>query len=374
MVDIDRKIELLRQRVTSLQLSERTLADAEEIVRTSGMSAKMVDTLRREWLNDMVSHPNPSEFRLAAADPNLHFLNWLKSRIRHRYHVPRRTVAAVSERYGADAAAKLSIVIWPQEIAWAQRLRIDSNPYTSTKAALFLRESEANSAKVFPALSDIYSDAVTMTGYLDSDAQDLSPDEIRFMGELPDFAPLFLRYASRAYADTMKNMTRDQVERLAARAAAEENVDRSRLSAAKIANSNQRAPLRRSVPMIRSAAAAGLDANGMYLLETAFNRLLAAGEIEIDPGMRTADASFIRLLNDKTQRSRLIGMEPLPPTSERMDGLDIARLTRSFCDFLPSSLKCRPEDFERWQASVVEGSRPLPHDARSDLMFFLLGA
>ncbi|MDW9481237.1 hypothetical protein GOB57_21570 [Sinorhizobium meliloti] len=377
MVDINRKMDMLRQRVASLSVKQETIEAAERIVKANRMVARNVDPLRKEWLNDMITHPNAGEFRLAAADPDAHFLKWIDLRSRHPYHVTRRTVAAVGEKYGTDTATKLSIVVWPQEIAWAQRMRLDTNPFTATKSALFLRETVGNPSKTFSALADMYSDAIMRVGYLDSPVQDLSAMEIRFGSDLPEFAPLFQRYAARAYAEALKDMTREQVEKLAHRAAAEENEERRLVAAGGIARGAVRSPMRRSVSTIRTAIAFKLDANSTYLLETAFIRKVEAGEVDIDPGQRTADAGFLRLIADQEQRSVVLDMEPLPSPAEYMDAWEIANLNGTFLDQLPPSYKplgCTRAQLENWQEAVVVGRRPCPYDAVSDLGFFLLGA
>jgi hypothetical protein len=378
MVSIDRKVDLLRQQVALLALKPETMKAAESIVKANRMVSKVVDPLRKEWLNDMVTHPNDGEFRLAASDPDGHFLKWIDLRSKRPYHVTRRTVLAVAEKYKeTNIATKLSIVIWPQEIAWAQRMRLDANPFTATKAALFLRETLGNPSKTFVAIADIYSEAVKHAGYSDSPVQDLSADEIRFASELPEFAPLFQRYAARAYADTLKNMTRDQVEKLAQRAAAEENEDRRLFAAEGIARGAQRSPMRRSVSTIRSAIAFRLDSNTTYLLEKAFIRKVEAGEVDIEPGQRTADGGFLRLLADPAQRDAVLSLESVPSAAEFMNTWEIARLNASYIDQLPPSYKalaCTKAQLENWQEAVVMGMRPCPYDAVSDLGFFLLGA
>jgi hypothetical protein len=377
MEDIDRKMDMLRERVASLAVKPETIEAAERIAKANRMVAKIVDPLRKEWLNDMITHPNAGEFRLAATNPDAHFLKWIEMRSRHPYHVTRRTVAAVGDKYGTDIATKLSIVVWPQEIAWAQRMRLDQNPFTATKSALFLRETVGNPSKTFAAIADMYSDAIMRIGYLDNPVQDLSAMEIRFGKEIPEFAPLFQRYAARAYAETLKDMNRDQVEKLAQRAAAEENEERRLVTAGGIARGAARSPMRRSVSTIRTALSFKLDANSTYLLETAFIRKVEAGEVEIDPGQRTADAGFLRLIADKEQRTVVLNMEPLPSPAEYMDTWEIAHLNGTFLDQLPPSYKplsCSKAQLESWQEAVVMGKRPCPYDAVSDLGFFLLGA
>ena len=107
-IDIERKMKLLKARVSALVLKPETIGLAETIVKNQRMVSKVLEPLRKEWLNDMLSNPNPGEFRLAASDPDAHFLRWIEARSQHRYHVTRRTVAAVGEKYGSETASKLS--------------------------------------------------------------------------------------------------------------------------------------------------------------------------------------------------------------------------------------------------------------------------
>jgi hypothetical protein len=377
MVDINRKMELLRGRVASLSIAADTIAQAETVLKANRLVAKLAEPLRKEWLNDMLTHPNAGEFRLAASDPDAHFLKWLDARAKRPYHVTRRTVISVGERYNPEVASKLSIVIWPQEIAWAQRMRLDPNPFTATKAALFLRETVGNPSKTFLALADIYSEAIMRVGYMESPVQELSAWEIRFTPELPEFAPLFQRYAARAYSDTLKSMTREQVEKLATRAAIEENEERRLVLAGDVARGAAKSPMRRNVSTIRTAVMFKLDANRTYLAETAFVRMVEAGEVDIDPGSRSADAAFTRFMADVPRRDAAIALEPLPSPTDFMDIWEIAHLDHDFVGKLPPSYKplgCTGVHLERWQEAIVEGRRPCPYDAVSDLGFFLLGA
>lgn len=376
MVDIDKRIELLRKRLAKLEFGEAradVVARADEILKANGMIPKMVEPLRKEWVNDLMT--DTQSYKAAVGDPAAHFLRWLSDRSRDRYRVNRRSIDAAVEKFGAAIANKLHIIVWPQEIAWCQRMRLDRNPYTATKAALFLRETEGNPSKTFAALADMYSDAAARGGYIDSPAQDFSPDEIRFASELPDFAPLFQRYASRAYAEALEKMSRDQVEKYAARAALEETADRRRVTAVGIAAKTRRSPMRHQLSMIRSAMSQGLTSNRMFLLEQGFLSQVADGKIEMEPGMRTADAGFLRMLMNATERKRILDMQPLPDPADHPDQWEIVNLNGEFLDRLPASFKAlgaTRKTLEKWQEAIVEGAREIPYDAESDFAFFVL--
>jgi hypothetical protein len=172
-------------------------------------------------------------------------------------------------------------------------------------------------------------------------------------------------------------MTRDQVEKLATRAAAEENEDRRYVLAGTIARNTERSPMRRNVSNIRMAITFGVSSNDFYLLETAFLRKINAGDIELDPGSRSADSSFIRMLASVDERKALLDVEPFPNRKDYMDIWEIAHLEQNFLSSLPTPYKalgCTPQMFEKWQEAIVEGSRTCPFDVISDIAFYALGA
>lgn len=377
MVDVDRRLELVRSRLSQLHLPDEALGRAAEVVREARLPETMVEVLRKEWLNDMVLHPDAGEFRLAASDPSGHFVKWLRARAAHPYHVSWRTVDQVAERYGAENASKLHIVVWPQEIAWAQRTRLDANPFAATKAALFLREAAALPSKLFRVVADLYSDAVTTSGYMDHEAHGLSADEIRFSDSPPEFSPLFLRHAAREYDERLRAMTREQVDRLAARAREDESADRRAAASRRAIRHLERAPFRHSVPMIRSAITFSISPNEAFQIERAFVRMLESGDVGVEPGDRTADGEFLRLIADRSRRKRALSMQPLPAPEARPDALDIARLDAGFLSSLPASFAALDASVARlqdWKTAVIEGGRTVPFDPISDFGFFLLGA
>jgi hypothetical protein len=376
MTDIATKLDLLRKRVQKFDLDPSVMLQATSIVERNGMIAKMAETLRKEWLNDLIANSNSESYRLALSGPGAHFLKWVDARSRDKYRVSPRAFATATDKIGPTVAAKLRIVVWPQEIAWAQRMRLDENPYSATKAALFLREAEANPSKTFLNLVDVYSEAVKKLGYLDSAVQEMSADEIRFARDLPEFAPLFQRYAARAYADALQNPPREKIVKLAQRAAIDETTERRIIAARQIAQNTERFPMRRSMSLVRTAIHHKLTPNQMFLLENAFLVEVEAGREEIEPGMRTADTAFMMAIGDAERRQALLDMAIAPASSDK-DGLDILNFTKDFFTLLPASFKPLAPNTAtllKWQTEIVEGRREFPYDVVSDFGFFMLGA
>lgn len=380
MVSTDALTSLLRRRAAALALSPDDFARAEEAVRNAGMRLPgATETLRKEWLNDLVASKDGAEFRAAARDPGGHFLRWVSDRAKDRFRVSWRAVEAVSQRIGQEAAARFAVVVWPQEIAWAQRTRLSDNPMSATKAAMFLREAEGNPSKVFTGLSDIYADQALKASYSESPVHESSPDEIRFADDIQDFSPLFLRYAARAYAEILHTMPREKIEALGARAAREEEADRRRIRSASAALRARRFPMRRILTVIASATSMGLSPNEVYLLEDAFLSALDAGEIGTEPGNSVPHAEFIACISDPEARALLGASVPCPEPVPSETLWEVANLDLRWIETHPASwgerwsLPARRAAFLAWQEEVVNEARETPLDPMSDFGFFLMG-
>lgn len=378
MIDTETQKRLLRKRVEALSFPDSLLVEASEIIRNSGMKvADAVTNLRKEWLNDLVATTDSIEFKRAVSNPGAHFLAFVGERAKKPYHVTYRAVEAVARRFGSDLASRFTHIVWPQEIAWAQRLRLDVNPNTATRAAMFLRETEGNPAKIFSKIADLYSDAVAKIGYTENPAHELSVVEIRFDDIVPEFNPLFLKYASRHYSEILQNMSRDKVEILAARAAKDERQDRSLITARKVVETTRRFPMRRLPNVISLAKSIELTSNELYQIEKSFLVKMERGEIELEQGLNSPHIAFVSTMLDENSRNELLSISHLPDVNFSNIQWEVANISgrRWVKDLPPAYSKwtdIAQNEVEKWQLAIVEERRPVPFDLISDFGFWLM--
>lgn len=374
-MDAKRKVALIQKRSAALNFSDRVFNDAERIVQKAGLTLPgIVEELWKEWFNDMVGTRNGSEYRKAARDPGGHFLEWLRVRATRRFHITWRAIDKLSRAYSPEVAAHFTSIIWPQEIAWAQRMRTFSNPHVATRAALFLRETEGKPAKTFEALSEIYADTVRTIVDIDSPAADLTPAEIRYGEDLPDHTPLFLRYAAKAYKERLDPMDREKLELLADRASRDELSDRALGIAKKMAAAARLNPMRQSPSVISAAISLGIGPNELYLAETAFLDRLERGEVTIEPGLRSPQLAFINQISDKKSRKVLVSASIAPEIDPPVDKWEIANLDKRWVADLPTGFAvfgALRAKLEIWKSAIVDGQRNIPYDRVSDFGFFI---
>jgi hypothetical protein len=377
-MDPKQKTSLISRRVSALGFSDRVFRDAERIVERAGFTLPgIVQELWKEWLNDLVATSVSSEYRKAARDPGGNFLEWLKARVTRRFHVTWRALDKISRSYGPEIATQFASIIWPQEIAWAQRMRTFDNPHVATRAALFLRETEGKPAKTFSALCDIYAETVRNVIDLDNPVRDMKPEEIRFAEELPDYTPLFLQYAGRAYKDVLERMDGDKLRLLAERAKKDELNDRTADLARQMAASTRVNPMRHSTSIISAAINLGIGPNELYLAETAFLDRLERGDVAVERGTRTPQTSFIAAISDKKSRKALVSSSIAPEIDPAGDIWDIAQLDRRWLDTLPKgylAFSGLRQKLDEWKLAIVEHRRNIPYDRVSDFGFFIAGA
>lgn len=378
MIDTETQKKLLRKRVEALQFDEGVFIEADKIIQASGM--KLTDAskiLWREWLNDLVATTHTAEFRRASGNPKEHFLSWVAERAKKPFHVTYRAIDAVERRFGSDLASRYAHIVWPQEIAWAQRLRLSENPNIATRAAMFLREIEGNPARLFSKIADLYADAIAKVGYTDSPAHELSPNEIRFNQVVPEFNPLFLKYASRQYTALLNNMTRERIELLGSRAAKDEKQDRSIIMARKVVTTTKRFPMRRLPNVISLAKSLGLNSNQLFQLETSFLNKMEAGEIELEQGLNSPHIAFVTALTNDKDREELLALAPALNIDQVSCLWEVAHLDgRRWVNDLPESFSkwadISRQEVEKWQLAIVEERREAPIDLISDFAFWLL--
>jgi hypothetical protein len=377
-MDAKQKTSLISRRVSALAFSERVFRDAERIAEKAGLTLPgIVQELWKEWLNDLVATNISAEYRKAVRDPGGHFLDWLKARSTRRFHVTWRALDKLSRSYGPEIATQFASIIWPQELAWAQRMRLFDNPHVATRAALFLRETEGKPAKTFAALCDIYAETVRNVIEIDSPARELTPEEIRFSETLPDYTPLFLQYAGRAYKDVLDRMDIDKLRILADRARKDENADRTADIARHMASATRMNPMRHSTSVISAAISLGIGPNELFLAETAFIDRLERGDVAVEKGTRTPQTSFITAISDKKNRKALVSSSIAPEIDPAGDIWEVARLDRRWLDTLPGGYAVFPglrQKLEEWKLAVVESRRNIPYDKVSDFGFFISGA
>jgi len=380
MVSVEAKTRILKRRVEALQLPEGTMKEVEQILQAEGMKLPgAAEALRVEWLNDMVAHESAAEFGHAARNPRQHFVEWARVRAKRRYHVSYRSVGVVERRLGSSVATQIAMMVWPQEIAWAQRMRLDRNPLVATKAALFLREAEGQPGKVFEKIADAYSNACLKPDYADHPAHSMSASEIRFSSFVPEFTPLFLRYAARAYADRLHGMTRETLAKLAAVASRDEQEDRDTEAGRQSARIAQLSPMRRMLPVISAAHSARMSPNELCQLEKVFVTLLERGSIKVEAGTGSPHATFMSVIADPARRNGMLLASPARGAGEDPDSLAWEVVNLKAGAWLPTL----PESFARmatrlapameaWQIEIAEERREAPLDAVSDFGFFLV--
>lgn len=369
--------DIIRARAAALSVSPQIVAQVGETAREAGFpDAAAADRLRKEWLNDLVADLSDEHFRPAAKDPDSHFLEWARQRVREPFHVTYRAVDRVSRLYGSEAGLQLVTVTWPREIASAQRLRKDENQRVAVLAALFLRGALQEPGEMFRKLADTWAAATAESPSLASSGDERSPQEIRLSPDPLPWTPLFLRIADKTYGNAVTDMSRSKLEALAERAARDEDRDLAKIAAARSAAHARRSPLSRMPGVISRAAALGMESNVLLDAERDFLARLELGEIPLLPGTALPYREFIGFLEAGSLRCAA------PATKEdeaarrgRVDLLVRSR-AKGWIDSLPREFgdfgARRKDRFEQWHLQVAEGVRPAPVDPVVDYGHFLI--
>lgn len=373
MITDIQKAESLKRRLLPLILSDEAMAVIAGDVKRN---PRQVKTLYQEWITDVASYEQ-KEYTPAARDPESHFRRWLDIRMQNPYHISDAILKLVRRRYNIDFTTKFYMIIWWQEIAWAQRHRLSDNAFTASKAGFFLAKAESDPKEVFQRMADLYADAAMTAEYRNSPLQELSPEEIRHTDGFPDFTPLFLQYTNKFLMNKLSTLSQEQIIQTAQAAARKERAERLKTMTERAIINAERFPMCRDLSVIRIALNQGLKSNDLFLVEKVFLDRLRDGSMTVSPGSITPQTSFVTMLADKAVLRTAL-KEAHAHYGHLFQGPDIyfiVGLQRSFINELPESygyINNLMHKLGSWQTALFEETRPMPYDPQCDFGFFLL--
>lgn len=368
------KAKALSNRIRPITLS---IDVQHEIAADQKIQRKRVERYYQEWLFEMADSARNDDYFLATRNPQEQFSRWVAARILDPFFVSKGIRDILYQRYQVDVANKIFMIIWPQEIAWAQRFRLDSNAYTATKAALFLSQAQDDTKSVFLSIADLHAEAFMTMDYNRSHFQEMSPEEIRNSPELADFTPLFLMHANRNYVEKLSKLTATDFEKYASVAAQLEKNERQGVMRLRLVAHARKFPLRRTLPVLATARTHNISPNELYLLEEYFLHQVEKKEIEVIPGSDTALPIFIAFISDRRGIKRTI-MEAANfagPAAKAIDQLGVLNLRNWWIDQLPDgyrNLGNLVTGFSEWREAMIDETRKMPFDPVSDFGYFLL--
>lgn len=370
--------QIIARAEAALAISEAAMAEAGEATSRNGVSDReTLQRLHREWLNDMVGMVGRPAYHGAIRDPGKAFVDWLKQRLAHPYHVSYRGVDAMCAEYGREVAFLFSEVRWTQEVAWARRMRGADNDRIVFLAELWLAAVRRDPAKLFKKLVGLYvAEVVTDPAYGEAAAHMLSEDEILDGGVGEAYwNPIWLRLAEAEFGRQVNGLPRNRLVALSQRSRDAELAER-----AMRAKEKQVARLRAwrpalMVSVLTEAVGLGLSSDDVVNAENGFIADVESGALNLAHEASPAWRVFMRTLSRWAESS---------------EGPDEAESSRrvSAIEALPPSWTDRlPEDFRRLGASrherllswfdeiVLQRTRTPPADAAVDFgMWLVTGA
>lgn len=350
-----------------LDLSADCLARAGEMV---GNAARL-DGLRREWLSDVVALGRGDRVQNAALrDPDGTFMPWLADRLERPFHVTFRSREAVKRRFGEAMAMRMT-VRWPQEVAWADKLRSDPNDRVSVLAALALEHARREPAEAFERLAEICAGASGGDPvYARSRNHELAAAEILAGHGEPTFTPLCLRLADALFGAKLARMPAERLAEVAAKGRTDEASDRRRAAVEAFLARIRRQPPARLVSVIAAAVRSDVCADALLDLERRYVADVVAGRT--DPATSAAHLELIG-------RIEAHGTDPDGPPVDAQEAARrraaVEALDEDWLKDFPSDLQlhgAHRRRFEAWRGAIRSGARFPAADPMVDLAHFLM--
>jgi hypothetical protein len=365
-------MEKLRRRAAKLVVAPAAMEEALRVVQSAGFKdAKDCDRLRKEWFNDVMADETDDDYTQAARNPNRHFLDWLRKRVQQPFHVSYRQINKVARTFGTEVSLVMASR-WRQEIAWAHRLRLDTNDQIAVLAGIFLRDAKRDPGKLFVAMAESYVTAVAEDPfYANHPNHNLNEDEIREASVNGGFNPLFLRVAQKLYYTILDKMSSVEREAVARKARQEEVTELKRLKVRRMVGYLHRFPLRHRCSVLFSVRSK-LSSNDMVLAERAFLDGLLDGSIPFDQtDEHRLPSLFTQWLATAAFPADLQSDQEI---EDRRDA--VLSLGMAWVEKLPLDLKniggTKRSLFNQWRAAILAGKRLPPADPLVDYAMYLL--
>lgn len=361
-------IEMIEARLQRLAVAPEVEAEAVGIVKAAGVPGLDQAKLFAEWRSDVLASDG-DDFKVACEDPPGIYLEWLRARVKDPFHVTFRAVSQYSKNRDLNGANEFVYVRWPQEVAWAHRLRASGDDRTAFFSTLFLRQAAHNTAKAFHEVAAAFDSAMREHSFALADEHKLTAKAIRLgVGEVTH-RPAFLRLYEVKHATTVDRMSPTEMAALALRARESQAVDRNRVYGATACALAQLTPISRLIGVIHVARETLRDSDQLVLEERTFLESVAKGEIALLSG-GIPNLEFIHWLRARAPVDVLAPHDEDPNLAKVLGspGRWVAGLPRDYHDYGAGDQR----KLASWLTPIITKQRPVPLDCVVDFGFHLI--
>ena len=358
--------------IQKLNIDELTMKIVKENCDKKGYSfpnTDIIDLLRKEWINDVVTLDKKSEsFKKIIANPSESFQIWVSHKINNPYQVSQRIIDKYSKKYGFEFISLFERIRWKQELAWAKRFRNHSDDDYCVFSGLFLSSCKKNVNKVFSECIELaYS--LSLSGKYFSDLHELNISEIEVYDlKTITWDPIFLRYSRKTYSHILNKMPQSKKSVIAQRARdevfKEEKTHCNTVSKYDYNLSTRLLVVMKSISM-------NLNSNQVCHYERKFMNLLKSNEITSYLN-RSLEQNFLTWLKNES-RNDLVKVSQ-KETEERNQV--ISTLNSHWMNSLSDDIKELGGDnrrtFSQWRDLILSEQRDAPENPVSDYLFFLI--
>lgn len=366
------RANLLSRLVARLKVRPETALQVAEILADSNSKEMDYNRLYQEWVNETVVVLSQVGNKDVLQDPDAAFVAWVRNRVKSPFHIGLNVHNAVRTAYGDEVSLAFRNAIWPQEIAWAQRMRGDESERIAVLAETWLKATTRDAARMFRSMIEIYVGQASFdASYIKSPLNLLSVDEI-LDGDITTahWRPLWLRSAEKEFGAKINQLPRVTMAKMA---------DRIRLLSTneKTARRNARfaSHLRRFRPslvpgVMRAAVRNALSSDDLILGESDFIGRVSSGVIPLETSRLPGWQIFL------TEIKRWAGMSPMLDEAGRNARIQaVFMLPPYWHDGVPSEFKDiggSQDEMVRWASDIISGLRYPPSDHLVDYGLWLI--
>ena len=329
----------------------------------------VVDMLRKEWINDVLTlNKKSEEFQKALKNPSEHFQIWSFTRINNPFKVSQRIIDKYTKKFGFEFTSLFEKIRWNQELSWAKKFRNHHIDDYCVFSGLFLTSCKKNSNKVFSECIEIAFE-LSLSGLYLSDYHDLNSFEINKLDlSEVDWDPVFIRYSKKTFSPIIDKMNDSKKSVIAQRARDEYLKEQRTLP---VNNEEQLSSLNLSnrLLVVMKAITFGFNSNKLNYFEKEFLKNIDSLNKNPNKSLEQYFLSWLREQNKDISIS--VDKEETARRIQSLSTLNSYWLNSLSDDMKELGAESR-RNFTEWRDLILSNKREAPENLISDYFFYLI--
>jgi hypothetical protein len=372
---IDAPMQKIQKIVKDLTIGK----PAHDMVKTLLSEANSyctLEDLKKEWLNDVLSKGVSSNaLSSALEDPDSNFISFAIKFIDSPDEPSERIINKMSKQYGEAFVGHFLMVVWPVQIAWAQRLRNHQDDHMCICADIFVKLlAKKGPSKIFCDLTNwSFKNGIEAISNNPS-ISEMSKEEILSAPlDNMDFIPICISFVKNQSKNTLSRISEKKFTEHAKSIREQYQDDYLTTELSNTVKYLQDFPIIFRHMIVMQVLSLGITSNAYHWLNEKFIQDIKSMRITSAPEF--IDREFSRFVNDHEKDAKKFSKASKSEVIDLRQEVSLlsAKWQKSL-PYLTQELGAeKSSNFSKWRDQILDNYREAPRDPSLDFFMWLVG-